>query len=122
MRAIVKLKTSDLEVAKKPAGSFTAKVNELTNQNIILTTELEQRRLAASKAETLNQELGASLEAGQLGANALHQENERIKETCRRNTLAANFFRAKAAQSDAVIKEISNALESAKAKIPVETE
>lgn len=112
-------KTSDPEIAKKPVTSFTAKIDELTSQNIILMTELEQWRLVASKAETLNRELGASLEAAQLGANALQQENERIKETCRRNTLAANFFRAKAVQSDAVIKEISNALESAKVKFPV---
>ena len=50
--------------------------------NIILVSELEQWRLVASKAETLNRELGVSLEATQLAANALQRENERIKETC----------------------------------------
>jgi hypothetical protein len=50
-------------------------------------------------------------------ANAIQQENERIKEACRRNSLAASFFRAKAAQSDIIVKEIFSALESAKAKI-----
>jgi hypothetical protein len=34
-------KTSDLEVAKKPAGGFTAKINDLERQNLALMTELE---------------------------------------------------------------------------------
>ena len=40
-----------------------------------------------------------------------------MKEDCRQNSLTANFFRAKAAQSEAIVKEIFSALESAKAKI-----
>jgi hypothetical protein len=50
----------------------------------------------------LNRELEASLEAARLDANALQQENQRIKETCSRNALAANFFHLKAVHSDAV--------------------
>jgi hypothetical protein len=41
-----------------------------------------------------------------------------MKEACRQNSLAANFFRAKAAQLEAIAKEIFSALESAKPKIP----
>jgi chromosome segregation ATPase len=109
---VISEKTSNLEVQTKPAASFTAKINELTSHNIRLMTELEH-------AERLNSELEANLKAAQLDANALQQENERMKEACYRNSLAANFFRAKATQLDAVIKEISSTLESAKAKIPV---
>src|SRR5256885_2574022 len=50
-------KTSDLEVTKKPASSFTAKINELERQNLALMTELEQWRhwrSTASNAEALN--------------------------------------------------------------------
>lgn len=112
-------KTSNLEAQTKPAASFTAKINELTSHNLRLMTELEQWRSAASQAERLNRELEAKLKAGQLDAGALQQENGRMKEACHRNSWAANFFRARAAQSDAVIKEISRTLESAKAKIPV---
>jgi hypothetical protein len=75
--------TSDLEVTKKPAGSFTAKIDGLKRQNLALMTELEQWRSTASNAEALNRELGASLEAAQLSVNALQQEKERIKESCR---------------------------------------
>jgi chromosome segregation ATPase len=106
---------SDLEAVAKPTGSFTAKIDELMGQVHTLTAELEQSRLAASQAEMLNRELGASLEAAQSNANALQEENERIKEACHRNTLAADFFRAKAVQLDAVIKDISSTVESAKA-------
>ena len=56
-------KTSDLEAAKKPAGSFTAKVDELTRQTLALVTELEQWRSTALNAEVLNRELRASLKA-----------------------------------------------------------
>jgi len=107
------------ENTSDPAQSFTAKIDELTAQNLILTTELEQWRSAASNAESSNRELVADLEAAQLSANALQQEIERLKETCRRNTRAANFFRAKAMQSEAIMKEIFSATEAAKAKIPV---
>jgi hypothetical protein len=41
-----------------------------------------------------------------------------MKEVCRQNSLAANFSRVKAAQLEAIVKEIFSALESAKAKIP----
>jgi hypothetical protein len=102
-----------------PAGSFTAKIDELMTQNLILMTELEQWRSAASNAESSNRELAASLEVARLSANALQQEIEQLKETCRRNTRAANFFRAKAMQSEAIMKEIFSATEAAKAKIPV---
>jgi hypothetical protein len=110
---------SGLEAVAKPTGSFTAKIDELMGQILTLTTELEQSRLAASQAEMLNRELEASLEAAQLNMNALQEENERIKEACHRNTQVANFFRAKAVQLDAVIKEISSTVESAKAKVPI---
>jgi predicted RNase H-like nuclease (RuvC/YqgF family) len=111
-------KTSELEVTKKPASSFTAKINELERQNLALMTELEQWRSTASNAEALNRELGASLEAAQLSVNALQQEKERMKESCRQNAMAANFFRIKAVQADATIKELFSAFESVKAKIP----
>jgi hypothetical protein len=109
-------KSSNSEVQTKPVPSFTAKIDELTSQNIRLMAELEQWRPAASQAETSNRELEANLKAAQLHANAIQQENERMKEACRRNSLAASFFRAKAAQSDAVMQEIFSTLESAKAK------
>jgi hypothetical protein len=63
--------------------------------------------------------LGASLEAAQLSVNALQQEKERMKESCRQNAIAANFFRTKAVEADAVIKELFSAFESTKAKTPV---
>ena len=47
-------KTSELEVAKKPAGSFTAKIDELERHNLALITELEQWKSTASNAEALN--------------------------------------------------------------------
>jgi hypothetical protein len=112
-------KTSDLEVAKKPAGSFTAKIDELERQNLALMTELEQWRSTASNVEALNQELGASLEEARLSVNALQQEKEQMKESCRQNAMAANFFRIKAVQADATIKELFSAFESVKAKIPL---
>ena len=107
-----------MEVEIKPAVSFTAKINELTSHNLRLTAELEQWKSATSQAERLNRELEASLEAAQSDANAIQQENERMKEACRQNSLAVNFFRTKAAQLEAFVKEIFSALESAKAKIP----
>ena len=110
--------TSDLEVAKKPAGSFTAKIDELERQNLALMTELEQWRSTASNAEALNWELGASLEAGQLSANASQQEKEGMEENCRQNAMAANFFRTKAVQADVTIKELFSAFELVKEKIP----
>jgi len=91
--------------------------DELTSHNLRLIIELEQWKSATSQAETLNRELEASLEAAQSDANAIQQENERIKEACRQNSLAANCFRAKTARLEAVVKEIFSALESAKAKI-----
>ena len=111
-------KTSDLEVAKKPAGNFTTKIDELTRQNLALMAELEQCRSTASNAEGLNRELGASLEAAQLSVNALQQEKEQMKESCRQTAVVANFFRAKAVEADVVIKELFSAFESVKAKIP----
>jgi hypothetical protein len=111
-------KTSDLEVAKKPAGSFTAKIDELERQNLTLMTELEQWRSTASNAEALNRELGASLEAAQLSVNALQKEKEQMKESYCQSAMAANFFRAKAVQADVIIKELFSAFESVKAKIP----
>jgi len=81
-------------------------------------TELEQWRSTALDAEASNRELGASLEAAQLSVNALQQERERMKETCRQNAIAANIFRIKAVEADAVIKELFSAFESIKAKIP----
>jgi hypothetical protein len=111
-------KTSDLEIAKKPAGSFTAKIDELERQNLTLIIELEQWRSTASNTEALNRELEASLKTVQLSVNALQQEKERIKESYRQNTMAANFFRTKAVQADATIKELFSAFESVKAKIP----
>jgi hypothetical protein len=88
-------------------------------QVLILMTELEQWRSAASNAESSNRELAAGLEAARLSANALQQETKQLKETCRQNTRAANFFRAKAMQSEAIMKEIFSVTEAAKAKIPV---
>jgi hypothetical protein len=147
--------TSDLETTKKPAGSFTAKIDELTRQNLALMTELvtichirsplmnltgceirfvlfgldgrvtewsltelEQWRSTASKAEALNRELGASLDAARLRMNALQQEKGRMKESCRQNAIAANFFRITAVEADAAIRELFGAFESIKAKIP----
>ena len=52
-------------------------------QNLTLMTELERWRSTALKAEALNREFGASLDAGQLSVNALQQEKERMKESCR---------------------------------------
>ena len=76
-------------------------------------TELEQWRSTASNAEALNRELGASLEAAQLSVNALPREKERMKESCRQNAMATNFFRIKAVQADATIKELFNAFDNA---------
>jgi hypothetical protein len=80
--------------------------------------ELELWRSIALKAEALNRELGASLDAGQLSVNALQQEKERIKESCRQYAIAVNFFRTKAVEVDAAIKELFGTFESVKAKIP----
>jgi hypothetical protein len=52
--------TSDPEAAKKPAGSFTTKIDELTRQNLALMTELEQWKSTALKAEALNREFTVS--------------------------------------------------------------
>ena len=41
-----------------------------------------------------------------------------MKESCRQNAMAANFFRTKAVEADAAIKELFGAFESIKAKIP----
>ena len=41
--------TSDLEAPKRPAGSFTAKIDELTRQNLALMAELERWRSTAFK-------------------------------------------------------------------------
>jgi hypothetical protein len=73
----------DCEAAAKPARSFTARIGELKDRNAELEMELEQWKSAASQAELLNCELGASLEAAQSNANSLQRENERITETCR---------------------------------------
>jgi chromosome segregation ATPase len=110
--------TSDLEAVKRPAGSFTAKIDELTRKNLALMTELEQWRSTALKAEALNRELGASLDAARLSMNTLQQEKERVKGSYRQNALAVNFFRTRAAEADAVVKELFSAFESIKAKIP----
>jgi hypothetical protein len=111
-------KASDLGVAEKPAGNFTTKIDELTRQNLALMAELEHCRSTASNAEALNRELETSLEAAQLSANALQQEKEQMKESCRQTAIAANFFRAKAMEADAAIKELFSAFELVKAKIP----
>src|SRR5439155_3256156 len=97
---------------------FTAKIDELTRQNLALMTELEQWRSTASKAEALNRELGASLDAARLRMNALQQEKERMKESRRQNAIAANFFRITAVEADAAIRELFGAFKSIKAKIP----
>ena len=76
-----------------------AKINELTRQNLTLMTELEQWRSTALNAEALNRELGASLEATQLSVNALQQEKQRMKESCRQN---ANFFRINCPDSESL--------------------
>ena len=68
--------------------------------------ELEQCRSTGSNAEALNRQLGASLEAAQSSANALQQEKERMKESSRQSAIAANFFRTKAAEAEAAIKEL----------------
>jgi hypothetical protein len=54
-----------------------------------------------------------------VAVNVLQQEKERMKESYRQNAMAANFFRTKAVQADATIKELFSAFESVKAKIPV---
>ena len=41
-----------------------------------------------------------------------------MKESYRQNAIAANFFRTKAVEADAAIKELFGAFESIKAKIP----
>jgi chromosome segregation ATPase len=111
-------KISELEVTKKPASSFTAKINELERQNLALMTELKQWRSTTSNVETLNRKLGTNLETAQLSVDALQQEKERMKKNCHQNAMAANFFRIKAVQADTTIKELFSAFESVKAKIP----
>ena len=64
----------------------------------------------------MNRELGASLDAAQLSVNAL-QQKERMKESGRQNAIAVNFFRTRAVEADAAIKELFGAFESIKAKI-----
>jgi hypothetical protein len=81
-------------------------------------TELEQWRSTALNAEVLNRELGASLDVAQLSVNALQQEKERMKGSCCQNAIAANFFRTKAVEADAAIRELFGAFESIKTKIP----
>jgi hypothetical protein len=56
------------------------------------------------------------LEAARSNVNALQRENERITETCRQITLRAKSYHREASQANAVIKEMSRAFESAKAK------
>jgi chromosome segregation ATPase len=99
--------------------SFTARIDELTDRNAELEAELEQWKSAASQAQLLNCELGATLDATQSNASSLQQENERITETCRQITLAAKFYNTRASQANEVIKEIFGAFESARAKIPL---
>jgi hypothetical protein len=41
----------------------------------------------------------------------LQQEKERMKESCRQNAVAANFFRTKAVEADAAIKKLFSAFE-----------
>jgi len=41
-----------------------------------------------------------------------------MKESCRQNAIAVNFFRTRAVEADAVVKELFGAFESIKAKIP----
>jgi hypothetical protein len=53
-----------------------------------------------------------------LNVNALQKEKERMKESYRQNTMAANFFRTKAVQADTTIQELFSTFESVKAKIP----
>jgi len=48
----------------------------------------------------------------------LQQEKERMKGSYRQNAIAVNFFRTRAAEADAVVKELFSAFESIKAKIP----
>jgi hypothetical protein len=90
--------TSDLEAPKRPADSFTAKIDELTRQNHAFMAELERWRSTALNAEALNREWGASLDVGQLSVNTLQQEKERMKESYRQNVIAVNFFRTKAVE------------------------
>ena len=49
-----------------------------------------------------------------MSVNALQQQKERMKESCRQNAIAANFFRTKAVEADAAIKELFGAIESIK--------
>jgi len=46
-----------IEAAMRPAKSFTARVDELTDRNVELGMELEQWKSAASHAELLNRKL-----------------------------------------------------------------
>jgi hypothetical protein len=69
-----------IEAAMRPAKSFTARVDELTDRNVELGMELEQWKSAASHAELLNRELKASLKAAHSNADSLQWEDERITE------------------------------------------
>jgi hypothetical protein len=69
-----------IEAAMRPAKSFTARVDELTDRNVELGMELEQWKSAASHAELLNRELEASLKAAHSNADSLQWEDERITE------------------------------------------
>jgi len=109
----------DYEAATRPAKSFTARIDELTDGNVELEVELERWKSAASQAELLNRELEASLEAAQSNASSLQRENERISENCRRIALAAKGYHAQASQANEVLKEILGAFESARAKLPL---
>jgi hypothetical protein len=60
--------------------------------NARLEIEIEQWRVEASQAGLLNRVLGERLEAAQEEVSSLQQENSLARETCRRNTSAANFF------------------------------
>jgi hypothetical protein len=68
------------EAVMRPAKSFTARVDELTDRNVELGMELEQWKSAASHAELLNRELKASLKAAHSNADSLQWEDERITE------------------------------------------
>ena len=104
--------------ATRPVKSFTARIDDLTGRNAELEVELEQWQSPAAQAQLLNCELGGNLEIAQSNANALQQENERIREDCRQIALRAKFYHAKASQASAIIKEMFVAFESARAKMP----
>ena len=82
-------------------------------------TKLKRSKSTALNAEALNRELGASLDVVQLNLNALQQEKKRMKESCRQNIIATNFFRARAImEANAIIKKLFDTFELIKAKIP----